>query len=79
MATFNVRGLKGKEDGIHKQMRNLLKWAHKNSLDLLFIQEHNGNRVKVNDGKLCAKEAGIVSYMDCITIPPGQGEEQQHC
>ena len=33
MATFNVRGLKGKEDGTHTdKMRNLLTWAYKNSL-----------------------------------------------
>ena len=29
MATFNVRGLKGKDDdGMTNKMRKLLKWAH---------------------------------------------------
>ena len=58
MATFNERGLKGKEDGKDK-MRNLLTWAHKNSLiDVLFIQEHNGNRDKVNEWKAMCERSG---------------------
>ena len=42
MATFNVRGQKGNDDGINKIiiMRKLLKWAHTISLDAPFIQEH---------------------------------------
>ena len=74
MATFNVRGLKGKEDGIHK-MRNLLKWAHKNSLDVLFIQEHNGNRVKVNEWKAMCERSGysIVHGLHNDTTGSGRG------
>ena len=38
MATFNVRGPKGKDDDwMTNKMRKLLKWAHINSLDVLFI------------------------------------------
>ena len=74
MATFNVRGLKGKEDGIHK-MRTLLKWAHKNSLDVLFIQEHNGNRDKVSEWKALCERSGysIVHGLHNDTTGSGRG------
>ena len=74
MATFNVRGLKGKEDGKDK-MRNLLTWAYKNSLDVLFIQEHNGNRDKVSEWKAMCERSGysIVHGLHNDTTGSGRG------
>ena len=76
MATFNVRGLKGKEDGTHTdKMRNLLAWAYKNSLDVLFIQEHNGNRDKVSEWKAMCERSGysIVHGLHNDTTGSGRG------
>ena len=54
------------------------RWAYKNSLDVLFIQEHNGDRAKVSEWKALCREAGTVSYMEYIMTPLDQAEEQQH-
>ena len=43
-------------------MGKLLSWAYKNSLDVLFIQEHNGDRAKVSEWKALCKRSGY-SYM----------------
>ena len=57
-------------------MRNLLTWAHKNSLiDVLFIQEHNGNRDKVNEWKAMCERSGysIVHGLHNDTTGSGRG------
>ena len=78
MATFNVRGLKGKDDdGMTNKMRKLLKWAwaHINSLDVLFIQEHNGDRAKVSEWKALCERNGysIIHGIHNDTTGSGRG------
>lgn len=57
MATVNVRGVTGKDDGIDKT-RKLLRWVNTNNLDALFVQEHNGDHSKVNEWKDMCERSG---------------------
>ena len=47
------------DDGMTNKMAGkLLRWAYKNSLDVLFIQEHNGDRAKVIEWKTLCERSG---------------------
>ena len=81
MATVNVRGVTGKDDGIDKT-RKLLRRVNTNNLDALFVQEQNGDHSKVNEWKDMCERSGytVASYMDYILMTQtDQGEEQQYC
>ena len=76
MATFNVRGPKGKDDDwMTNKMRKLPKWAHITSLDVLFIQEHNGDRAQVSEWKALCERSGysIVHGIHNDTTGSGRG------
>ena len=78
MATFHVRRLKGKDDGknIHKNMRKLQRCAQLHiQMHVLFIQENNGNRAKVNEWKdMCERNGySIVHGLHNNTSGSGRG------
>jgi exonuclease III len=52
-----------------------LRWAYKNSLDVLFIQEHNGDRAKVSEWKALCERSGysIVHGIHNDTTGSGRG------
>ena len=56
-------------------MSKLLKWAHINSLDVLFIQEHNGDRAKVSEWKALCERNGysIIHGIHNDTTGSGRG------